>query len=423
MIRNILSLIILSSLTLFSQSLDSLITEALSNNPQIKAYSEKLTANELKSEQENFLPPLTIGFEISQMPFNSLDYLNKPLSQTLSVSQMFMTGGKLQAMYEASKVNSLLTNQELNDYKLNLIKKIKIIYTNIHVMQHHISVLTKAIETLEKLKNVIVLKVQTSSTAAPENLKIRIKISEYKSELEQMQREIQSEDIMLKSLLGRKEKSELIQTELDHEMDIDSFELNLKSPILGQMDNMIQMNELESEVNKTSLSPDLMAEVMVMRMPRGMILTSSDMMMHSTHEPMAEYMYSLKASITLPFLPWSAKKVELRKQEIEAEIKGLRFKKENMVLEMNAEIEALKNKGKSILTKIDFLNKEIIPMYKQMIELRMLNIQVNSEMTEMVLDDIIMLTMKEEELEDLYGEFSKTTAELEYLTGDYHILH
>ena len=73
------------------------------------------------------------------------------------------------------------------------------------------------------------------------------------------------------------------------------------------------MNEAEITAANRELIPDVMVQATVMRMPNGMILTGgprSTEMIQQSARGMAmqktDWMYSIMASITLPFAPWSS---------------------------------------------------------------------------------------------------------------------
>src|SRR4030042_6475453 len=81
-----------------AQSVDSLITEAVKNNPQLKSLQYRITASEKRTESINPLPAPNLSVEFSQVPTNTFDVWNQSNSNNFSLSQMFPLGGKLNAM-------------------------------------------------------------------------------------------------------------------------------------------------------------------------------------------------------------------------------------------------------------------------------------------------------------------------------------
>jgi len=140
------------------------------------------------------------------------------------------------------------------------------------------------------------------------------------------------------------------------------------NPSLKKMDNMIEMNLAMKNANDKELIPDLMVQGMIMRMPQGMILTAkSDLSMLM---PQTEYMYSLMASITLPFAPWSVNKFKAKDEEILSGIKGIEYEKDDMYREM---ISGLKNALVKYKTSFDLIKLNstyVIPLYNKQLKLK-----------------------------------------------------
>ena len=94
-------IIVLSLVSMFetkAQSVDSLVVEAIKNNPQLKSLQYKITASEKRTESINTLPAPNLSVEFSQVPTISIDVLNQSISNNFGLSQMFPLGGKLNAM-------------------------------------------------------------------------------------------------------------------------------------------------------------------------------------------------------------------------------------------------------------------------------------------------------------------------------------
>ncbi|MBE2189226.1 MAG: hypothetical protein IAE98_07130, partial [Candidatus Kapabacteria bacterium] len=63
----ILLMLLFCFIQLKAQTLDSLVNEAMSNNPLIKSLDYKIKASEYKVKSTNTAPPPTIGLEFSQV--------------------------------------------------------------------------------------------------------------------------------------------------------------------------------------------------------------------------------------------------------------------------------------------------------------------------------------------------------------------
>ena len=117
---NILSaiLILVISGQVKAQSVDSLVSEALQNNPQLKSIEQRIYAGEYRAEAVDNLPPPTLGVEFSQIPTDEINIWNEAISNSLSISQMFPLGGKLSAMNNVELQNVEVTKKDY-DYVQN----------------------------------------------------------------------------------------------------------------------------------------------------------------------------------------------------------------------------------------------------------------------------------------------------------------
>ncbi|KAB2838567.1 MAG: hypothetical protein F9K45_11165, partial [Melioribacteraceae bacterium] len=103
-----LLLVFLNENSLFAQSVDSLVAEAIANNPKLKSLQYKIQASEKRSESVDNLPAPNLGIEFSQVPIKEINIYNKAISNSISFSQMFPLGGKLNAMAEVERKNTVV---------------------------------------------------------------------------------------------------------------------------------------------------------------------------------------------------------------------------------------------------------------------------------------------------------------------------
>src|SRR5690606_14232667 len=189
------------------------------------------------------------------------------------------------------------------------------------------------------------------------------------------------------------------------------------NPDLKRMDEMIEMNQLEISMNNKELIPDLMLQASVMRMPRGMLLTTKTPIHMFDGSGETEYMYSLMASITLPFAPWSSGKYSAKEEELNAAISGLSSEKNNMKQRMIAEVKGLIKKLKNAERKVSLLNEEIIPLYRSALKSQLTEFQTAKISINDLISTMRMLLMKEEEMAEAEMEHQMILAELESIAG------
>ncbi len=135
----------------YSQSIDSLVAEAIRNNPQLKSLQYKITASGRRSESTNTLPPPNFSVEFSQVPTNSLNIINESISNNFAISQMFPIGGKLNAMAEVENKNTIIEGDNYDVYKVNLTAQLKMSYYNLWLSDRKIEVQQKQIDLINDL--------------------------------------------------------------------------------------------------------------------------------------------------------------------------------------------------------------------------------------------------------------------------------
>jgi len=417
-------LMVVCSAGLYAQSVDSLVNEALRNNRQLKSLEQKVRSAGYKSESVGYLPPPTLGIEFQQVPFKDPNPFNQALSQNLSFSQMFMVGGKLSSMSEAEKQNVPIAQSEYDIIKQKLIAEVKEEYYKIWMYEHHGDLRGENIIILRDLLSRAENFYKVNKASYSDMLLLRAELESYKTDLNVLNNQAKSEVYKMNNLLGRDISDTNIMVK--HGLNIDtlsqsSIELEYSlldnNPSLKKMGSMIKMSELEIYANNKELIPDIMVQGMVMRMPRGMILTtkSDPMMMNGLGE--TEYMYSIMASITLPFMPWSSGRITSKEQELEADISGLSLERKSMLGDMLAELNASLKKLESKKEQVRLYENEVLPLYRQTFEAQLGEYRNSRLNINSLIETMRTILNKEEALAEVKMEYEMTLADIYMMAG------
>lgn len=417
----ILFLFIQSEITV-AQPIDSLITEALNNNPQLRSLNYQVTAAQFRARSVRSLPPLTLGVEFSQVPINEINVWNRALSNSVSLSQMFHLGGKLKAMAKVEQNNALIAKDDREIYRLNLIAQLKMSYYQLWLMERKIEVQQQQLELLNNLWASLNLGYQLNRINQADLLTLKSELAAENLQLITLQNQREAERYRLNQLLGRELGSKQVYTITELPMDSLAFpEAELENrlaqfnPELQRMSNMIAMNQAMRSANSKEAIPDLMIGAMVMRMPRGMILTSeSDL---SMLEMKTETMYSVMASVTLPFLPWSANKYRARSQELAAEIKRNEYSKIEMEREMLVRLKAASVRLKTARYQERLYAEEVLPLYRQAAAAQVSAYQNGQTNINAVIENYRMLLMQEMNHYMAQADYQMAKAEIEMMVG------
>lgn len=420
----ILLLALLLNVGLHAQSVDSLIAETVKNNPQLKSLNHKIKSAEFKAESVNNLPPPVLGIEFSQVPTNTIRIFDEALSQNFSISQMIPLGGKVSAMTEVEKKNISVTINSFEEYKTFLIGQLKMSYYSLWLAERKIDVQNENIKLLQDLGKSLEVLYQVNKVNQADLLTIQSEIATNETELIALNNQKDSELIKLNKLLGRNLDSKDIQTEkeirfrkiTDSEKSFEDVLKNENSS-LKKMLNMVEMNKSEIVANNKELIPDLMVQGMIMRMPRGMVLTTKTPMEMIDGMGKTEIMYGLMASVTLPFAPWSVGKFSAREQELLSSIKGIEEERNDMEREMISKMKSSLLKAKSELDLISLYTTKVIPLSQQATAAQSSAYQNNLVNINTVIDSYKMLLMNQMNLFMAQADYQMALAEIEMMIG------
>ncbi len=331
-----------------AQSLDSLIEAGLKNNAKIKSFSFKHLQQGAEEEKLSAYPAPSVGLSFSQMPFSSLNFLDKPFSQNISFSQMLPLGGKLDAMKEMSKSALPEIHAELRTAQIQLTAEIKMSYYKWAAAHLKYLLVKENISVLQMLKSFSV-NALNNSLRTYNVLLLDSELGLADISLKKTKQEINEQITLLTRYTGVSEltipdTSILSFANISYSRtEIDSL-VKENNPTIKQMNAMVGMNDLEMKANEKELYPDLMLEAMLMRMPQGMPLTTKTPTDMIDGMGKTAYMYSLTASISLPFAPWSKKGITAKSEEISFKNKRIESEISDMTAEMSAKSNILYDK-------------------------------------------------------------------------------
>ncbi|MGE5401192.1 MAG: TolC family protein [Ignavibacteriales bacterium] len=421
----LLFMMIIAPSAMRAQALDSLVNEAVRNNPRLKSLEAKTRSAEYRAETFGSYPAPTLGIQFSEIPFGKYNIVDDALSNEVSLSQMFMLGGKLGAMTESERKNAVVQGDNYHIYKANLIGQVKMAYYSLWLTERKIEVQKKNIDLYNNLISFLTTNYTVNRASQADILTLKGEIASSQTQLVTLEREHETGIYKLNQLIGRDLSSKDIRTEKQISNDtltVSQPELEERlakiNPVLKQMSNMVEMNKAMLTANQKDKIPDLMLQAMVMRQPQGMILTSkTDLTMLTMETPKTEYMYSLMASITLPFAPWSSDKYKAREEELYAGIKGIEYEKTDMQRDMTAQLKASVTRYRTAEDLLKLYSGNVIPLYEQAAQAQLTAYQGNQTTVTAILDTYRMLLMQEMNYFMAQADSQMSLAEIEMMVG------
>lgn len=417
--------------TASAQSVDSLVQEALRNNPQVKAFNYQRDAALYRASAAGALPAPTVGLEFSQIPVSSANMFNDAISTNLSISQMFMLGGKLSAMSEVEKRRGTVVEQNKASYEVQLRARVKMNYYQLWLLERQIGVQQRTIALLDELVQSMQSRVLTNRMREADLLSIQAEVASERARLSEKRSRRFGLVSVLNSLMGRNDPatpvaadSVLPEVASQGAEGILAERVKRTNPSLIAMDRMKAMNEAMITSARKDLIPDVMVQAMVMRMPNGMILTGGSRSVEAIQQsamgmPMqkTEWMYSIMASITLPFLPWSSERSTSKVEEIRSTNLGIDAERDAMQRDMIASVRSASTKYSTNDSLAQQYVINILPLTKQSAEAQTIAYQNGQVPITTVLDARRMELMKHDDYFMVLMERQMALVELEMMVG------
>jgi len=424
------------SITVSAQPLDSLLSEATRNNPQLRAYAFTVQAAEHRIDAAGALPPPQAGVAVEQVQVGNFNIVNGALSNNFYASQMFMLGGKLGAMQDMERARVKNEQDRTQEFAAKLRADITTAYTMLWRIDRQREIYASTATVLERSIEVASSQVQAGRFSYAEVLRLQAEKSLALLKQTTLGNERKTALAMLAALTGRTStvSFDIIPILANRRFTEGQARERLQTlaasnPTLRRMASMIAMTEAERVSAEKEATPDVMLQGMIMRMPQGMTLTATSPLFTGALESPFEYiirapsappdfMYSLMAQITLPFAPWSSAKYTAKGQELAALTQAQTLERESMTLMLSAQMEEQLQKMQTATQTAEILESTIIPLYERTFDAQLAGLQSGQTSISGLLDTERMLLMKRDDVLMAREQYHLALAQLEFLLGE-----
>jgi outer membrane protein TolC len=321
--------------------------------------------------------------------------------------------------------------QNLGSFQVQLRAKIKMNYYQLWLLDRQIEVQQRMLSLLNELAQNMQSHVMINRMRQADLFTIQAEVASEKSNLSGMYSKRTNLQNTVNSLLGRNDFTQSIRTDstlTSASFVLSEFQLSEKvkqaNPSLIAMDRMKEMNEAEITAANRELFPDVMLQAMIMRMPNGMILTGgprSTEMIQQSVAGMAmqktDWMYSIMASITLPFAPWSSERSTAKADEMRSTNLSIEAEKNAMQREMIASLRSALNRYATADSLAHQYQSEIFPLTHQSAEAQTVAYQTGQVPITTVLDSRRMELMKQDDYLMVLMDRKMVLVEIEMMVG------
>ena len=187
-----------------SETLDSLVEEALENNPEILAANERWQAAESRVPQESTLPNPQLMFSVRNAGFDEFTFGEDPMSMMgITAVQMIPFPGKLSLKKEIMGVETERQKELLHATRSRVISRLKVAFYGLFFVHKSIDVVIKNKEILEKFAQIAEAKYTVGQGIQQDVLKAHVEVSRLIERLTDLEQDKERLEAEINALLNR----------------------------------------------------------------------------------------------------------------------------------------------------------------------------------------------------------------------------
>jgi len=351
-------------------SLDNVLTNIKTNNPQLRMYDADIQSMDAAAKgAKSWMPPqVETGFFMT--PYNSKLWKATEMgpgmgNYMLGVTQMIPNASKLkadsnlmQAMSSVEKENKNYTINQLNALAKTNYYQWQIATKKIKIANDNLLLLNYMIKSME-------IRYQFNMDKLPSYYKAKSQYSELENMIVMLQNDISQKRIMLNTLMAR-DKNTVFEIEESYELKdfnsaiADTTSLSKNRSDLKAIDKTMEINQLKIAAEKTKLLPEFGVKY--------------DHMFAFGNQPQQ---FSLMGMITIP-MPWSKKMNKYNIESFQIKNESLNWQKQMILNEATGMLSGMNTELTNLKKQYSITQKSIIPALKRNYDTAILAWQNNS---------------------------------------------
>ena len=411
-----LYLIVLFSLiplAVFAQqnTLDSLVSRALSVSPKLKMLQLKYSAAESRINVNSNLPDPMLTLGLMNLPTNSFSFTQEPMTgKIIGLSQAIPFPGKLGSIADVSEKDAEIVKQEIDDARNEIVKNVSQNYYELIFVRKAIDVANENLKLLSEIAKVVRTN-YTVAKASQQNLfKVELEITDLNNKIDELKSKENSLTAMINAQLLRSKDIPVITGNLPevqyHEFsqkELDSLAVQNR-PFLSGIQLAKKKAELQEKLAEYDYYPNFNVSVQYSQRDR----------IAKTNTPLADFA-SFMVGISLP-LNYGGK-VSSKIEETEA-MQDMYQEQYNLSLQMlNSNFGTAVSNLNSLWDRIELVEQAQLPQAQQTYSAALSSYQVGRIDFINVIDSQNKLYQVETNLYRLKTDYLKEIEELKFLTG------
>ena len=356
----VISCLLLSTANLVAQtlSLDNVLTNIKTNNPQLKMYDADIQSMDAAAKgAKSWMPPqVSTGFFMT--PYNpkmwKADEMNPGMGNyMLGVTQMIPNASKLKADYNYMSTMSSVEAENKN-YTINQLNALaKTNYYQWLVLTKKVKIANDNLLLLEYMIKSMEIRYQYNMDKLPTYYKAKSQYSILQNMILMLQNDISQKRIMLNTLMARDKNTsfEIDSTYKLKDFDVmksDTTSLSQNRSDVKAIEKTMALNQLKIKAEKTKLLPEFGVKY--------------EHMFAFGEDP---NQFTLMLMVNIPFAPWSSKMNKANINSFRIKNESLNWQKQMILNEATGMISGMNTELGNLKKQYDIVEKNIIPALRR----------------------------------------------------------
>ena len=331
----------------YAQSLNSLVTEAVENNLELKVLEKEYFAALEKAPQVSELPDPEVVFPLPVETRLGAQILR------VGATQMFPWKGLLNGKKELELAKAKALFERIGARALDLSYQVEQAYFQLYDIEKSQSIIRRNVVILEALEQLALTKVESGKTTAADVLRVQLKIEELNQELIILETAKTKPIASINQLLNRPLETPIVTTD-SLSFAILPFDKNALSANIEASHPMLRMFELQQDISRQAIALNELNEKPSFGVGLDYIMVNK----RSDADPSknGRDIIQLRGSVKIPLFK---KKYEAKEKEEQLKIAALTDKKAEVLSRFMAAIEKAYADYEMAQLKINLYERQI----------------------------------------------------------------
>lgn len=390
--------------------LNSLIAEALQNNPGLQASYKKMRSDSASISVSGALPDPVISLNLLNLPVNSFRFDQEPMTgKQITLRQSFPFFGTLGLKKSISSRHTQISLQNFLEYENKLIKEVKALYYEINYIQSGIRITSEKETLMKSLVEVIATKYSVGQGLQQDILKAQVELAKIIGERIYFKRKREELIPQLNALLNRDANTSISKTDsLSYTPQVINRDKLYNSaltdrPLLRKLKITVDSKEEEISLAQKKYYPDMAAFAAYTQ--RNELANGGS----------GVDFLSAGLSFSVPLYAGSKQSSDVVSKEMAKEEAELNFEntKKQVLADIDETIASL-NRNSEL---VNLYRDGIIPQARQSLKSAITGYQTNKVDFITLLDNYMTLFKFELSEQRIISDYYKELTKLDFITG------